>query len=41
MMKGRLLPHIRRVRQALTLDGEPELIRPLRSAGHSLDDDGR
>ena len=30
--------HIRRVRQALNLDGEPELIRTVRSAGYSLDD---
>jgi len=31
--------HIRRVRQAINLDGQPELIRTVRSAGHSLDDD--
>jgi len=31
--------HIRRVRQALNLDGQPELIRTVRSAGYALDDD--
>jgi two-component system phosphate regulon response regulator PhoB len=31
--------HIRRVRQALNLDGEPELIRTVRSAGYALDND--
>ena len=31
--------HIRRVRQATNLDGQPELIRTVRSAGYALDDD--
>ncbi|HYJ52421.1 MAG TPA: phosphate regulon transcriptional regulator PhoB [Allosphingosinicella sp.] len=31
--------HIRRVRQAINLDGQPELIRTVRSAGYALDDD--
>ncbi|HST35909.1 MAG TPA: phosphate regulon transcriptional regulator PhoB [Allosphingosinicella sp.] len=31
--------HIRRVRQAINLDGLPELIRTVRSAGYALDDD--
>jgi two-component system phosphate regulon response regulator PhoB len=31
--------HIRRLRQALNLDGEPQLIRTVRSAGYSLDND--
>jgi two-component system phosphate regulon response regulator PhoB len=32
--------HIRRLRQALNIDGKPELIRTVRSAGYALDDDG-
>ena len=32
--------HIRRLRQAINLDGKPELIRTVRSAGYALDDDG-
>jgi len=31
--------HIRRVRQAINFDGQPELIRTVRSAGYALDDD--
>ena len=31
--------HIRRVRQAINLDGQSELIRTVRSAGYALDDD--
>ena len=31
--------HIRRLRQAINLDGRPELIRTVRSAGYALDDD--
>lgn len=31
--------HIRRLRQAINLDGHPELIRTVRSAGYALDDD--
>jgi two-component system phosphate regulon response regulator PhoB len=31
--------HIRRVRQAINLDGQPESIRTVRSAGYALDDD--
>jgi len=31
--------HIRRVRQAINLDGHSELIRTVRSAGYALDDD--
>ena len=31
--------HIRRMRQAINLDGRPELIRTVRSAGYALDDD--
>jgi two-component system phosphate regulon response regulator PhoB len=31
--------HIRRVRQAINLDGRGELIRTVRSAGYALDDD--
>ena len=31
--------HIRRVRQAINLNGLPELIRTVRSAGYALDDD--
>ena len=31
--------HIRRVRQAINLDGQPQLIRTVRSAGYALDDD--
>lgn len=31
--------HIRRLRQALSLEGQPELIRTVRSAGYALDDD--
>ena len=31
--------HIRRLRQALSRDGQPDLIRTVRSAGYSLDDD--
>jgi two-component system phosphate regulon response regulator PhoB len=32
--------HIRRLRQALDLGGEPGLIRTVRSAGYALDEDG-
>ena len=31
--------HIRRLRQALSFGGKPELIRTVRSAGYALDDD--
>ena len=31
--------HIRRLRQAINLEGRPELIRTVRSAGYALDDD--
>jgi two-component system phosphate regulon response regulator PhoB len=31
--------HIRRLRQAINIDGRPELIRTVRSAGYALDDD--
>jgi two-component system phosphate regulon response regulator PhoB len=31
--------HIRRMRQAINLDGQSELIRTVRSAGYALDDD--
>ncbi len=31
--------HIRRLRQAINVEGKPELIRTVRSAGYSLDDD--
>jgi len=31
--------HIRRLRQAINIDGQPELIRTVRSAGYALDDD--
>jgi two-component system phosphate regulon response regulator PhoB len=31
--------HIRRLRQALNIEGRPELIRTVRSAGYALDDD--
>lgn len=31
--------HIRRLRQALNVEGRPELIRTVRSAGYALDDD--
>jgi two-component system, OmpR family, phosphate regulon response regulator PhoB len=31
--------HIRRLRRAINLDGGPELIRTVRSAGYALDDD--
>jgi len=31
--------HIRRVRQAINFDGQPELIRTVRSAGYALDDE--
>jgi two-component system phosphate regulon response regulator PhoB len=32
--------HIRRLRQAINLEGRPELIRTVRSVGYALDDDG-
>ncbi len=31
--------HIRRLRQAISIDGKPELIRTVRSAGYALDND--
>ena len=31
--------HIRRLRKALNIDGKPDLIRTVRSAGYSLDQD--
>jgi two-component system phosphate regulon response regulator PhoB len=31
--------HIRRLRQAINIEGRPELIRTVRSAGYALDDD--
>lgn len=31
--------HIRRLRQAISIDGRPELIRTVRSAGYALDND--
>ncbi|MGE0179162.1 MAG: phosphate regulon transcriptional regulator PhoB [Sphingomonas sp.] len=31
--------HIRRLRQAISVEGRPELIRTVRSAGYALDDD--
>ena len=31
--------HIRRLRQAINVEGRPELIRTVRSAGYALDDD--
>ena len=31
--------HIRRLRQAINLEGRPELIRTVRSAGYALDED--
>lgn len=33
--------HIRRLRKAINLDGLPDVIRTVRSAGYSLDTDGR
>jgi two-component system phosphate regulon response regulator PhoB len=33
--------HIRRLRKAINLDGLPDVIRTVRSAGYSLDNDGR
>jgi two-component system phosphate regulon response regulator PhoB len=32
--------HVRRLRQALNSDGQPDLIRTVRSAGYSLDSEG-
>ena len=31
--------HIRRLRQAINIEGRPELIRTVRSAGYALDED--
>ena len=31
--------HIRRLRGAINIDGKPDLIRTVRSAGYALDDD--
>ncbi len=32
--------HIRRLRKAINIDGLPDLIRTVRSAGYSLDEEG-